>query len=274
MADRLITEHRVPIAVINGAEGGQPIGRFGRDAADPSDPGTNYGRLLGRLRAAGVADHVTGVFWLQGEADDNDAAVHTAGVTRLVAALRADLAAPTGGDPAFVLMQVRSSPCRSPGTTALRDAQRRLAARLHATLMTLNGLTAGIGCHWDYPGGYAELGDWAAATVDMIAGRRPAAGVRAADVEAVTRIDRVRLAVTLTHADRLRIPAGAGRGFRLDGSRVRVTAVRQQRGRLILRLSGPVPRGAVLDYVGFRAGGPWIRNAIGMGLPTFRVPVR
>jgi len=270
---RLAQETHVPVAVINGAHGGHPISFFARNDADPRDPTTNYGRLLGRLVDGGLADHVSGVFWVQGEDDANDVVTHVTGVTALISDLRADLAAPADADPEVFEVQVRRSPCTDTRATELRDAQRRMARDLGATLMTLNGMTAIVGCHFDFVNGYRDLGDWAFQTVRSVIGGQPAAGVRAADASSVSLLTPTLLRVHLLHADPLTIPAQAGAGFAFAGSSVSVTSVRQDGASLLLETSAPVSPGMVLEYVGFGAGGPWIRNGIGMGMVTFREEV-
>jgi len=270
---RLARETDVPIAIINGAHGGHPVSFFARNDSDPQDPTTNYGRLLRRLVDGGLAGHVAGIFWVQGEDDDNDAATHVAGVTDLISDLRSDLAAPADADPQVFEVQVRRSPCTDTRATELRDAQRRMARDLGATLMTLNGLTSIVGCHFDFINGYRDLGDWAFETVRSVIGGRPSAGVRAADVSSVSLLTPRLIRVQLLHPDPLTIPAQAGAGFAFAGSTVSVTSVRQDGASLLLETSAPVSAGMVLEYVGFGAGGPWIRNGIGMGMVTFREEV-
>ncbi|WP_307372318.1 sialate O-acetylesterase [Microbacterium sp. W4I4] len=270
---RLARETGVPVAIMNGAHGGHPVSFFARNDSDPQDPTTNYGRLLGRLVDGGLADHVAGIFWVQGEDDANDVATHVAGVTELISDLRTDLAASADAIPELFEVQVRRSPCTDTRATELRDAQRRMARDLGATLMTLNGLTDIVGCHFDFVNGYRDLGDWAFETVRSVIGGQPAAGVRAADASAVSQLTPRLLRVHLLHPDPLTIPAQAGAGFAFAGSSIAVTSVRQDGASLLLETSAPVSPGMVLEYVGFGAGGPWIRNRIGMGMVTFREDV-
>lgn len=68
---RLIAEQNgVPTAVINGAVGSTAIyDHANRDANQPTNPATLYGRLLYRVRKAGVANRVRAMIWRQGEAE-------------------------------------------------------------------------------------------------------------------------------------------------------------------------------------------------------------
>lgn len=66
---RLVESQKVPICIINGAVGGTRIDQHQRNHADPTDVNTIYGRLLWRVREAGLAHGVRGIIWHQGEND-------------------------------------------------------------------------------------------------------------------------------------------------------------------------------------------------------------
>ena len=68
LARRLVENHQVPVCIINGAVGGARIDQHQRNAADPEDMTTIYGRLLWRVRRARLT-HVRAVLWHQGEND-------------------------------------------------------------------------------------------------------------------------------------------------------------------------------------------------------------
>ena len=69
LAKHLVENHRIPIFIINGAVGGTRIDTHQRNAEDPEDVGTIYGRLLWRVRQARLTHGIRGVFWHQGEND-------------------------------------------------------------------------------------------------------------------------------------------------------------------------------------------------------------
>ncbi|TCC20888.1 sialate O-acetylesterase [Kribbella speibonae] len=106
MGRQLVNKYKVPIALINGAHGGQPISFFQRNDANPDDITTNYGRLRQRLTAAGVMGHLRGVLWYQGESDNDNAAVHVSGFTSLLQDWRSDF----GTTPKYYVYQVRTRP--------------------------------------------------------------------------------------------------------------------------------------------------------------------
>ena len=66
---RLVENQKIPICLINGAVGGTRIDQHQRNAADPEDMTTIYGRLLWRVRQARLTHGIRGVLWHQGEND-------------------------------------------------------------------------------------------------------------------------------------------------------------------------------------------------------------
>ena len=62
-------EFNIPIAIFNGAHGGQPIGFFDRPNNYSSSTESNYGRMYYRLNKTGLRNSVRAVLWSQGEAD-------------------------------------------------------------------------------------------------------------------------------------------------------------------------------------------------------------
>lgn len=60
----------VPIALINGSEGGKTIIALGeRNNANPMDKSTFYGKLLSRVLETGSIQKIKGLVWFQGEAE-------------------------------------------------------------------------------------------------------------------------------------------------------------------------------------------------------------
>lgn len=274
MARQLSADRGIPVAVVNGALGGRPIAYFARNDAQPTDPATNYGRLLQRLTAAGLVGPgaIDGLLWYQGESDGDNADVHVTGFRDLVADWRQDLT----GDLRVYVHQVRTSPCNNSETVALRDAQRRLPATIaNLRVLSVSDLNGHDGCHYSYAEGYRRLGDHNAATllVDRYGQERP--GVRAPDPRVAHRVEDqpAEIVVALqSPVDPLTVEQGAAADFRVPGAVVQ--AVRFQNGRgLVLTLDRPVPAGATVAYVGHLRTGPRVMNASGVGLLAFRLTV-
>ena len=69
LAKKLIDELSIPIAIFNGAHGGQPIEFFQRPSNYQTSTDSNYGRLFYRLEKTGLKDNVRGILWSQGESN-------------------------------------------------------------------------------------------------------------------------------------------------------------------------------------------------------------
>lgn len=69
LANKIVTNNNIPVAIFNGARGGRGIGYFKSDYAGVLEPGitNNYSRLLYRLDTTNLSDKVRAVFWSQGE---------------------------------------------------------------------------------------------------------------------------------------------------------------------------------------------------------------
>ncbi len=269
MGRRLVDTYKVPVALFNGAHGGQPIAFFQRNDANPDDLATNYGRLRQRLEAAGVISHVRGVLFYQGESDNDNAAVHVAGFTSLIQDWRSDF----GTTARYYVYQVRTSPCGNTTAINLREAQREFADTLGVTLLSTNGLSGHDGCHYAYLGGYRDMGDHTFAVLarDLYGG--PSAGVAPPNPSGVT-VSGSQLVVQLRSSDPLTVDSGAAADFRLEGSAATVTSVAYQAGgKLVLTLSGPAADATAVIYQGHLGAGPWITNPIGTGLLAFRLPL-
>ncbi|UMG94647.1 sialate O-acetylesterase [Nocardioides sp. TF02-7] len=270
MANDLIRTEQVPIAVVNGAHGGQPIAFFQRDDADPGDIATNYGRTLQRLDAAGLTDDLSGVLWYQGEADEENAAVHVDGFRALLADWRDDLGGARGEDPPYYVFQVRTTGCGSVAGVALREAQRRLGHTDDVTVLSTTATPGHDGCHFSWPG-YRVLGNQVADTLrrDLFGG--PSEGVAAPDpVSARFTPGHDTVVVQLASTDELTVDPGVAADFRLVGSTATVTDVAYaDGGRLEVTLSRPAPEATGLSYHGRIGDGPFITTSRDVGLLAF-----
>ena len=69
LAKRLLESQKMPIFLINAAVGGTRIDQHQRDAANPTDLTTIYGRMLWRVQQAKLTHGIRGILWHQGEND-------------------------------------------------------------------------------------------------------------------------------------------------------------------------------------------------------------
>ena len=124
MGEAIQKATQIPIGFINGAEGGAGIGQLSeRNATNPADLNTVYGRMLFRAQWAGVHHQLKAIIYKQGEAEaGSSTANYPANFDRLYRMFRQDY----GNVPRFYASQINLLSNGSPDTGALRDFQRRL----------------------------------------------------------------------------------------------------------------------------------------------------
>ena len=162
LADRLVTAHKIPICMINGAVGGTRIDQHQRNEAKPEDPETIYGRLLARVKAAKLTHGIRGVLWHQGE-NNSGAAAPTGDwdyksyqdyFVQLAACWKQDF--PNIRN--YYVYQVWPLPCSmGPKGAGIREAQRTLPRlfsnlRVMSTIGIVNSFNGRGLCHFDWDG--------------------------------------------------------------------------------------------------------------------------
>lgn len=269
----LVESEHIPVAFLNGALGGQAIQHFTRDANNPTNLDTNYGRLLFRSRQAGVTNAVRAMLWYQGESDNGNADVHETGFLALVEGWKKDYAPISR----IYVMQLRVGCGVDKMNVELRNRQ-RLWPRKFADMSVLSpyGINPHDGCHYSYEG-YAEIGNrfFALLSRDLY-GRKADKGIDAPDVESAffSKPDQSEITlVTRDPADVLRFDAGAQADFALEGEAVPITGGKASGNRIVLSLASGAPRATAVTYTGHAGPGPWVTNARGIGLLVGKFPL-
>ena len=159
----LIETHKVPICILNGAQGGTRIDQHQRNEADPTDVTTIYGRLLWRLQHAKLTHGVRAVLWHQGENDQGESgATGTFGwvnyedyFIRMSAAWKQDYP----NIKHYYIHQIWPGACgsRSVEGDRLRERQRQLPKQFsNMSVLSTLGIRPGGGCHF-LADGYAAM---------------------------------------------------------------------------------------------------------------------
>lgn len=164
LAKRLVESEKVPICILNGAVGGTRIDQHQRNAADPTDMTTIYGRLLWRAREARLTHGIRGLMWHQGE-NDQGADGPTGGFgwetyrsyfIELASAWKQDFP----NIQHYHIFQIWPKSCAmgvNGSDNQLREVQRTLpSAFSKMSIMSTLGIEPPGGCHFP-PAGYAEL---------------------------------------------------------------------------------------------------------------------
>ena len=159
----LIEKHKIPMCIINGAQGGTRVDQHQRNEADPTDVATIYGRLLWRLQQARLTHGVRAVLWHQGENDQGESgATGTFGwvnyqdyFLRMTAAWKEDYP----NIKHYYIHQIWPGACgsRSVENDRLREQQRQLPGQFsNMSIMSTLGIRPGGGCHF-LAEGYAAM---------------------------------------------------------------------------------------------------------------------
>jgi hypothetical protein len=271
----------VPVAILNGADGGKPSSFFQREDDIPTDPASNYGRLLGRVADAGLAGAVRGVIWYQGESDAGVPAQHDANLVALMADWRTDF---TNLEHIYIV-QIRSG-CGGTSGLAVQEVERQFASLPDTSVMTTMGLDGHDGCHYAYRAGYRQLADWLSLGIlrDLygIAPTTPADPPNPRNASWANSA-RTGIRVNLTDASQtLRCDPGSKADFILYGTTAKVVDVRCGTGYFNLILNAPGTGLTAIAYTGHPGTATinstpttaWITNDSRMGLLAFsQLPV-
>jgi tetratricopeptide (TPR) repeat protein len=154
LAERVITDQRMPVCVINGAVAASTIEQHASRSKKGGDPSTLYGRMFIRAQKAGLAASAKMLVWYQGESNpaprylEQFAALHKAWhehYPRLQS---------------IYVAQIHPSICSQADQAQMRDLQRRLPATFPDVQVVA---TAGVGvlsdeCHFTDEG-YKNVAD-------------------------------------------------------------------------------------------------------------------
>ena len=149
LAKKIIDEFDVPVAIFNGAHGGQPISFFQAPTDYSSSTNSNYGRLYYRLNKTGLKNAVRGVLWSQGEADSFTNGLSTDEYKNAFINLKNSWYNDFINLNQVYIFQTRDCNCgtSSSGRLLIKEAQRLLAVENEDILIMP---TAGITSHSDY----------------------------------------------------------------------------------------------------------------------------
>lgn len=268
MARMLVESRQIPLGILNGARGGQPISYFQRDDAFPTNPATNYGRLLQRARAAGVDQAAIAILYYQGESDGANALGHHDGWI----ALHEDWLQDFPSVQRTYVTQIRLG-CGDPSMQTL-EVQRHFADEIPAvSVMSTTGLDGHDGCHFAYGEGYEELGTrYAGLLLRDLFGGQASPDIDAPNPKRAffSKADQTEITVEMRDASStLAWGAGAEANFSLVGSQAVVSAGSASGSKVVLTLSASGAGATGLTYTGHTGPGPWVTNARGIGLLAF-----
>jgi len=165
LGKQLIEQHKVPICILNGAQGGTRVFQHQRNQNDPEDVETIYGRLLWRLRQARLTHGIRGVLWHQGENDQGSDGPGIDWGWETYQRLFIDLAAAWKDDypniQHYYIFQIWPKSCGggvNGSDDRLREVQRQLPGQFsNLSIMSTLGIRPPGSAHYP-PEGYAVMG--------------------------------------------------------------------------------------------------------------------
>ena len=165
LAKRLLESQKVPIFMINAAVGGTRIDQHQRNAADPTDLATIYGRMLWRVQQAKLTHGIRGILWHQGENDQGSDGPTGGYGWETYQPLFVDMSAAWKQDfpnvQHYYVFQIWPNSCSMGGRDGagdmLREKQRTLPQLFsHMGIMSTLGVRPPGGCHFPLAG-WAEF---------------------------------------------------------------------------------------------------------------------
>ena len=161
LAKNLVDEFNIPIAIFNGAHGGQPISFFQAPTDYSSSTNSNYGRLYYRLTKTGLKDAVRGILWSQGEADSFTNGLSTDQYKNAFINLKDAWHSDFTNLSNVYIFQTRDCNCgtSSSGRLLIKEAQRLLALENEDIfIMPTAGITSHSDyCHFPFVNGYESF---------------------------------------------------------------------------------------------------------------------
>jgi hypothetical protein len=161
LAKMIKDQLNVPVAIFNGAHGGQPISFFDRPGDYASSTNSNYGRLYHRLNKTGLKNHVRAILWSQGEADSFANGLSTSQYISEFENLMSYWQEDYSSLEKYYIFQTRDCNCGtiSSGRKQIKEAQRQLAIENNnVNIMPTTGMQVHSDyCHYPFVNGYEKF---------------------------------------------------------------------------------------------------------------------
>ena len=161
LAKMIKDQLNIPIAIFNGAHGGQPISFFDRPNDYNYSTATNYGRMYHRLEKSGLRNYVRAVLWSQGEADSFSNGLSTEQYKSSFETLMSYWQQDFSSIEKYFIFQTRDCDCGtiSSGRKKIKEAQRQVAwDNENVFIMPTTGMQVhSDNCHFPFVNGYEKF---------------------------------------------------------------------------------------------------------------------
>ncbi len=278
LAKQIIDNQQIPIAIFNGARGGKPIQYFARNNVNRTDMTTNYGRLLKRVKQAGLQSSVRGIFWYQGEWNASGSCVgciytntnqYLTLFDQLYRAWKQDYSSVTK----LFVFQIRQG-CGLPetGVLEIQEALRKLPQIYpDVVLMSTNGTQQHTdNCHYPYLLGYKVLAEWIYPLVANTMYQAVLGANQTAPMPEYAFLSAPNQITISTNMSGLVWNLGAENDFRIENSTVTIVSGSINGNTIILNLSANIGGTSAVSYKGHQlTSTPFVTNANNVGLLSF-----
>ena len=256
----LIERHKVPICIINGAQGGTRIDQHQRNEADPTDVSTIYGRLLWRLQQAKLTHGVRAVLWHQGENDQGESGAtgefgwvnYQDYFIRMSACWKQDYP----NIKHYYTHQIWPGACgsRSIEGDRLREQQRQLPLHFsNMSVLSTLGIRPGGGCHYKAEG-YSEIARQLFPLVNQYNyGIEPKSSITPPNIESVTYLSDRKDEIKLLFDQDVKWDEEIIERFYLDDASSKLTSVGGSGKVITLKLAEP----STAKKISYIRGGKW-----------------
>jgi len=248
LAKRLVGSQKVPIFILNGALGGTRIDQHQRNAANPADLTTIYGKWLWRLQQARLTHGIRAVIWHQGENDqpadtpsgDYGWKNYQSYFVEMSAGWRRDL--PNARH--YFMFQIWPNSCGMGGKDGagdrLREQQRTLPERFsHLSIMSTLGIRPPGGCHYPLEG-YNEFARLMQPLIERdVYGKMPAGSISPPNLKRAHFGSAARDILVLEFDQPVKWNDALTTQFYLDGEKDKVANGNAQSSTLTLKLKEP-----------------------------------
>jgi hypothetical protein len=178
LANRIVSKHKMPVCIINGAVGGTRIDVHRPNPTDHSKPlGTahgesSYANLYNRITAAKLTHGIRGLMWHQGEQSQGSGGIDPDYDYKFYQQYFVDISAAWKQDfpnlKNYYLFQIWPAAC---GDTSRNDQLREVQRTLpylysNMKIVSTLGIKPGSGCHYE-PAGYQVFSDLIAPLIEQ-----------------------------------------------------------------------------------------------------------
>jgi hypothetical protein len=274
---RLVENQKMPICLINGAVGGTRIDQHQRNQLDPEDAATIYGRLLWRVRHAGLSHGIKAILWHQGE-NDQGADGPTGGFgyetyrayfLTMAAAWKQDFP----NVQHYYVFQIWPKSCAmgiDGSDNRLREVQRMLSRDFSKlSVMSTLGIDPPGGCHYP-PAGYAEIARLICPLIERdMYGKASEASITPPDLKRAS-FNAARDSIVLEFDQPVAWNDDLKDQFYLEGERGKIASGEVVGSRLTLKLAAP-SEAKTITYLDSKAWNPkmLLRGTNGIAALTF-----